>query len=254
MIDSWSNTAITFTVPEPDGPWTVQPGTNATITVVTDGIGNTVRVPIAGITVRGVQPSGGQFTGQTVTVNGYNFGSTQGTGYVRFTDNGVNWGAPGDTAAWTIVSWTNTQIVFDVPQPSGTSGQWSVAPGTDASFTVTNSSGYTSPPQTVAITQPTPTISSVSPTSATAGETVTITGSSFGSEKSTGYVHFADNGTNWGAPGDLASLTIDSWSDTSITFTVPNGQWTVTPGTTATVSVVNSAGQASNAGSLTITS
>ena len=32
--------------------------------------------------------------GQQVTVTGTGFGTTQGSGYVDFTDNGTNWGAP----------------------------------------------------------------------------------------------------------------------------------------------------------------
>jgi IPT/TIG domain len=71
-------------------------------------------------------------------------------------------------------------------------------------------------------------------TAGPAGAQVTVTGSGLGTARGSSYLTFSDNGTNWGAPSDLASFTIDSWSDSAITFTVPtpsgtNGQWAVTP-------------------------
>jgi len=93
----------------------------------------------------------------------------------------------------------------------------------------------------------TPTILSISASSASAGTKVTITGTHFGASQAGRYVTFNDNGINWGAPVDLALFTIDSWSDTSITFTVPepsgpSNEWAVASGTTATVSVTTSGG------------
>lgn len=109
---------------------------------------------------------------------------------------------------------------------------------------------------TVANVPAAPSISSISPTSAAAGAKVTLTGSHFGAKQAGRYLTFSDNGNNWGAPVDLALFTIDSWSDTSITFTVPepsgpNGSWAVVPGTTATVSVTTRGGT-SNAVNLAI--
>ena len=66
-----------------------------------------------------------------------------------------------------------------------------------------------------------PVVTSLSTTSAQAGQQVTINGSGFGASQGNGYVAFSDNGTNWGAPGNTATFTVDSWSDTAITFTVP---------------------------------
>jgi hypothetical protein len=89
---------------------------------------------------------------------------------------------------------------------------------------------------------PTPVITSVSPATASAAQTVTATSVNFGADPGSSYLTFSDDGTNWGAPGDLATFKVDSWSDTSITFTVPepsgtNGAWHVDPGSTATVTV-----------------
>ncbi len=64
-------------------------------------------------------------------------------------------------------------------------------------------------------------ISSLSPTTAKAGDVVTINGSGFGATQGSGFVAFTDLGTSWGAPGNSAAFTVNSWSDTAITFTVP---------------------------------
>jgi predicted alpha-1,2-mannosidase len=90
--------------------------------------------------------------GQQVTITGSGFGATQGSGYVAFSDNGVNWGSPGNVAAFQIDSWSDTAITFTVPTPSGPNGEWSVAPGTPASVTVVNNSGAASDTPLVEIT------------------------------------------------------------------------------------------------------
>jgi alpha-glucosidase (family GH31 glycosyl hydrolase) len=119
---------------------------------------------------------------------------------------------------------------------------------TTASLTVTQVGG--SPVQ---LSEPgSPSITFASPSSAAAGAQVTITGSGFGASQGSSYLTFTDGGTNWGAPGDAASFTVDSWSDDAVTFTVPepsgtNNVWAVTPGSTATVSVTTSAGTSSTA-------
>jgi len=78
--------------------------------------------------------------GQEVTVTGTGFGAAQGNGYVDFTDNGNNWGAPGSPPV-PIDSWGDTAITFTVPAASGTSGSPGAYPGTPATVTVVNSSG-----------------------------------------------------------------------------------------------------------------
>jgi hypothetical protein len=102
-------------------------------------------------------------------------------------------------------------------------------------------------------------ISSVSPSVASPGQQVTISGSGFGATQGSGYVDFTDRDTSWDGPqqsdsywwlgagtGASAPLTIDSWSDTKITFTVPasSGQTELGPGTLGAVSVVSSSGDA----------
>lgn len=95
---------------------------------------------------------------------------------------------------------------------------------------------------------PTPAIGSISPASAAAGETVTLNGSGFAGKQGAGYLHFSDNGVNWGAPGDMASFHVASWSATRIVFTVPTGsgasgtEWQVAPGSTAGITITTPAG------------
>jgi hypothetical protein len=146
----------------------------------------------------------------------------------------------GQTAAasqWTYNSSTDTLQV-----PLG-------AVATTASLTVTQVGG--SPVQ---LSEPsTPRITFASPAKAAAGQQVTVTGSGFGASQGSSYLTFSDNGTNWGAPSDLASFTVDSWSDSAITFTVPqpsgtNGEWAVTPGTTADITVTTAVGTSNTTG------
>jgi len=117
------------------------------------------------------------------------------------------------------------------------------AVGTGSSLTLTQTGGTP-----VQLSEPTtPLITFAAPATAAAGQQVTVTGSGFGASQGSGYLTFSDNGTNWGAPGDAAAFTIDSWSDSAVTFTVPqpsggSGQWAVTPGSTASVSVTTGAG------------
>jgi hypothetical protein len=114
------------------------------------------------------------------------------------------------------------------------------------------------------------TISSVSPTVASPGQQVTINGSGFGATQGSGFVDFTNGGNTWDGPQQSDSwwwlgagsnttspLTIDSWSDTKITFTVPTstGPTVLEPGTLGSVSVVSSSGAAalSSSASLAMT-
>ena len=106
-------------------------------------------------------------------------------------------------------------------------------------------------------TPPQATVTSVNPSPAAPGGSVTVTGANFGASQGGGYVQVSDSGTNWGAPGDVANLKIDSWSATQIVFTVPtpsgdNGQWRVLPGSTASVAVHSASGSLSNSANFVV--
>src|SRR5262249_29616142 len=125
--------------------------------------------------------------GASITITGSNFGSSQGSGTVKFS---------GTTA--TVTSWTATSVVATVPTGATTGNVVVFASGVNSngvSFTVIRA----------------PSISSISPTSGIVGTAVTITGTNFGSSQGSGTVSF--NG---------AVATVTSWSATSIQATVPS--------------------------------
>lgn len=79
--------------------------------------------------------------GASVTVHGSGFAASQGASYLAFQDGAINWGAPGNQALFTIQSWANNAIVFIVPEPSGTDGEWAVKPGDTCSVQVHTAGG-----------------------------------------------------------------------------------------------------------------
>jgi len=82
--------------------------------------------------------------GQVVTVSGLNFGASQGSSYITFSDAGTNWGAPPDLATFSLDTWSDKEITFTIPSPSGSGGQWQVVPGSTATVTVTTAQGTSS--------------------------------------------------------------------------------------------------------------
>jgi Putative Ig domain/IPT/TIG domain/F5/8 type C domain/NedA-like, galactose-binding domain len=127
--------------------------------------------------------------GSSVTLTGFNFGSTQGTSTVTF--NG--------TVA-TPTSWSPSSIALSVPN-GATTGNVVVTAGAASNgmmFTVTAA--------------PAPSITGLSPSSGPVGSTVTISGANFGTTQGTSTVKF--NGT---------TATSTAWSSTSVAVTVPAG-------------------------------
>jgi RHS repeat-associated protein len=129
--------------------------------------------------------------GAAVTIQGAGFQPTQGTSSVAF--NGV---------AATPTSWNDASIVVPVPTAAST-GNVSVTVGGVAS----NGVSFT--------VLPTPSITSLNPTSGVVGVTVTITGANFGATQGTSSVTF--NGT---------TATPTTWSGTTVTLPVPAGATT----------------------------
>jgi len=178
---SWSATSIVTSVP--GGATTGNVVVNAS-GVNSNGIPFTV-VPAPSIT--SLSPTSGA-VGSSVTISGSNFGGTQGAGTVSF--NG---------ALATPTSWGAGSIIAPVPA-GATSGN-----------VVVHASGVNSNGVPFTIL-PTPNISSLSPSSGPVGASITITGTSFGTNQGTSTVTF--NGT---------SATPSSWSDTSIVAPVQSG-------------------------------
>ncbi len=81
-----------------------------------------------------------------VTLTGDGFGSSP--GYVKLIEQtyGTSWGAPGDGAYFHVVSWSNTQVVFQVPSDSGwwDNASWIPYSGDSMAVTITSSNSTTS--------------------------------------------------------------------------------------------------------------
>src|ERR1019366_4874249 len=177
----WSATSIV--APVPAGATTG----NVVVTVsgvASNGVSFTV---LAAPSITTLSPTSA-VVGGSVTITGTNFGATQGTSTIQF--NG---------ASATPTSWSATSIVAPVPA-GATSGNVVVT----VSGVASNGSAFT--------VLATPSITTVVPTSAAIGASVTITGTNFGATQGTSTVQF--NG---------ASATPTSWSATSIVAPVPAG-------------------------------
>ncbi|WP_037914056.1 glycoside hydrolase family 130 protein [Actinacidiphila yeochonensis] len=109
------------------------------------------------------------------------------------------------------------------------------------------------------------TISGITPAQAAPGQRVTITGTGFGPSSRGRHLLLSDAGVHWGGAGDLGTLRIDHWSDTSVTFTVPEPSgpavstpsgpanvWRVEPGSVASVAVVTGAAGTSGTTQFTV--
>jgi len=149
--------------------------------------------------ISGVSPSSGGRE-SSVTITGTGFGQVQGTNALNF--NG--------TPATSITSWNDSQVVANVPN-AATTGPVTVVvnlveSNTNWTYTVFN-----------------PVIGSLTPAVGQVGATVTVAGSGFGGSQGDSQVSF--NGT---------VANVNSWSDTSISVTVPSaaitGPVTVTVG------------------------
>ena len=180
---SWSASSIVTTVPSGATTGSVVatvggvPSNNSTFTVTLPGPGVTSLSPTSGA------------VGTAVTIDGANFGATQGTSSVRF--NG---------SVATPTSWSAARIVANLPS-GATSGP-----------VVVTVNGIASNGATFTVTSPAPTVASLSPTSGAVGIAVTINGANFGATQGTSSVRF--NGT-------VATPT--SWSTARVVATVPSG-------------------------------
>jgi predicted alpha-1,2-mannosidase len=91
----------------------------------------TSTTPLTGPVANSVTPATAS-AGQQVTIDGSGFGTSQGSSYVEFSDNGSTWGGPGQPAL-VIDSWKDTAVTFTLPS--------SVYPGSPASATVVTGGG-----------------------------------------------------------------------------------------------------------------
>lgn len=179
-ITSWSATQIVALVPS--GATTGQ----VIVTVNTVGSNSNPTFTVYNPVINSITPGSGG-SGGTVTISGSGFGSSQGTSVVKF--NGV-------TA--TPSSWSETTLSVTIPS-GATSGPVTVTVGTITSAGVQfNVEGIS--------------FTSISPAVATAGASVTITGSGFGPTQSNSTLTF----------NNFTATSITSWNDTQIVAVVPD--------------------------------
>jgi RHS repeat-associated protein len=181
-VTSWSSTQIVATVA---GTTPVGPGP-VTVTVNSVTSPGTVNFTMIKPVLSSLTPPAAQ-TGGVITLSGSNFGANQGSNQVQF--NGVS---------ATVTSWSDTSITAAVPT-NATSGPVTVV-----------EDGVTSNGVQFTVLEAL-TVTGLSTTLGPAGSTVTITGTGFGGSQSNSTVVFF--------PGVTA--TVNSWSDTQISATIP---------------------------------
>jgi hypothetical protein len=180
-IVSWSDTQVVATVAANAASGNAQ--------IQQNGVwSNTIAFTVPTPNITSINPTSG-VAGTQVTFTGTNFGATQGSGSVWL----------GSKLAGSIVSWSNTQIVATVASGSVT-GSAQVQQG-----------GVWS--NSIAFTVTTPNLTSVSPTTARAGDSITLTGTNFGATQGSGSVWL----------GNKLAGSIVSWSDTQIVAIVASG-------------------------------
>jgi len=180
-VTSWSNFQIVALVPT-----AAQPGPGpVVVTVGSNSSPATVNFTVIKPTITALTPPGAQ-RGAWTTLTGSGFGTSQGTGQVKF-----------NSIVASVTSWSDTSITAQVPS-TATNGPVTVTVDGVASngvqFTVLS---------TLSIT-------GISQSSGPVGATITITGTGFGATQSNSTADFY---------GVLA--TVVSWSDTQIVVTVP---------------------------------
>ena len=164
---------------------------------------NTIPPPITPApAISAISPTSG-LAGVQVTITGTDFAATAGDNTVKF--NG---------ATATVVSATASSIVVNTPAAGGT-----------GAITVTTSGGTATGPVFTYLMAPT--VTSISPTSALAGASVTIAGTNFDPTAASNTVKF--NGT---------AATVTKATATQLTVTVPAG------GTSGAITVTTSGGTA----------
>lgn len=185
-VVSWSDTQIVAVVPSTAvGNGAFQVSVNGVLS------NQSSQFAISNPMVSSITPSAGG-PGTQVTILGQFFGASQGVSTVSFNGQGAQ-----------IISWSNTQLVCLVPDPSN------FQPGA-VSVVVTVDGQRQS--NAVTFTVSVPQITSINPTTDNVGATITIMGSGFGASQS-----LSNGSVTIG--GSAASVV--SWSEAAIQVKVP---------------------------------
>ncbi len=182
---------------------------------------------------------GSLYPGQTVTLTGSAFGTFNHNSHVVISDQGTNYGGPGDAYRVTIKSWSPDQISFIVP--NGSSGP-PLSAGT-AQLMLETSQHLISSSIPVKVISPLQLATTLSAKIAYPGQILTVSGSNFGSSQSNGYILIQQHGVNYGAPPDSYKVNIPQWSNHTIQVQIPNGSSgpALQPGP-ATITIVSTNG------------
>ena len=192
------------------------------------------------------------FAGETLTLSGTGFGHEGAHSHVIISQNGTNYGGPGDAYRVSIKSWTPHQIQFVIP--GGSSGP-ALSPGT-AQILVETAHRVVSSTIPVTIVSTAHLTASITPSAHVyPGQIVTISGSHFGSQEGAGYVLISKNGVNYGSPSDVYKVHIVHWTNTQVQVQIPDGTSgpALTPGP-ASLQIVTATQQSTAPLSLSITS
>ncbi|MBI3343137.1 IPT/TIG domain-containing protein [Candidatus Gottesmanbacteria bacterium] len=152
-----------------------------------------------GVVLRNITPSSTNF-GDTVTLNGQNFGNDSGKIWFSNT-RGINWSV-------NIDRWSDTQVVVTVPNFLG---------GQKVNVLVETTGKKQSNPIEIFIIEGQPVISSMTPPKPIIGGQLIVKGLGFGTASGAVNIYEA---TNVNSP--LVTCQITHWSETEITCTVPN--------------------------------
>jgi hypothetical protein len=181
-ITSWGNTTIKVVVPS-----TVSGSLSVTVTTP-GGASNAVTFKVVP-KIMSISPTSG-YVSTLVTINGYAFGATRGTSYVKF----------GPYKATSYTSWTNKVIKVRVPTSASRLPK-----------VIVTTSGGSSNYKTFKVK---PKMTSITPTSGKAGTVVAIKGYAFGPTKySTSYAKF----------GTVKGTSYPFWGNTLVKVKVPSG-------------------------------
>ena len=199
--------------------------------------------------------SPGQTATVTTTERNEGPGDATGTTVGRSAPSGWTVTPAGPVPAGSIAAGASATQSWTMQAPASSSGTQTAALQATASYTRAGLPEQAPPAQAppAQAPPPAPVLASVTPSTTAAGSSVTLNGQNFGATQGSSYLTLAQGGTNWGAPYDGAKLTMPSWSDTSITVTLPpdSGSFPLQPGTaTITVTV---RGQSSAPQTITVT-
>ncbi len=205
---SWADDGVNVTVPNADAG-------EYDVAIVVDGntsntISYTIEEPEADVsTIADISPSSGGI-GQYVTISGTNFGASIGTVTFEAADGNTATASIDFPDACAEDFWSADEVTIIVPETFDNEETLTAA---EYTVYVTNNEGTVSTTTTFTVTddEPTPGICAIT-SSGDVGETITISGDSFGTDVDT--VTFYDG---------VTSISATSWTNDSIEIAVPSG-------------------------------